>query len=203
MTNYTRTHVYSLTATHCSACNRPLVDGTSIEKSMGPICRGKYGYEDAYPISNDVAADLITLLKCLNDSTLADRSIEAVVADDSRRAVNVLNHAVAIWAHEGTNEADTAICLEAMKVMGYAALADKIGSRLADVEIKVMGDRIILITPYNPDFVVAIKGVKGRRWDKETKVWTVPTSGKAGAWKAIQKHYNGLIGNGPKGMFRI
>ena len=32
-------------ATHCAACGRPLVDATSVETGMGPVCRERYGYD--------------------------------------------------------------------------------------------------------------------------------------------------------------
>lgn len=201
--NYTNSPVFDLTATHCSACGRPLVDGTSIEKSMGPVCRGKYGYEDAYPIDDTTAQAIIGILKGLGDTSVADKVLEAVLADDSRKAVNVLNHAVAIWAKEGTNSEDTAICLEAMKSMGYVKLADRIGSRMADVEIEVEDGLLVLNTPFDPAFVSAIKGVKGRRWNQDKKVWTVPASEKVAVWSALKDAYAGSLGIGPKGMFRI
>jgi len=33
--HYTHSQVFKLIPTHCTVCNRPLVDGTSIEHGMG------------------------------------------------------------------------------------------------------------------------------------------------------------------------
>lgn len=33
-------------ATHCFACRRPLRDSMSVEIGMGPVCRGKAGYDE-------------------------------------------------------------------------------------------------------------------------------------------------------------
>jgi len=201
--DYTKSAVFTLNPTHCSCCNRPLTDGTSVEFGIGPVCRGKYGYEDAYPITEETAKKVIAIVKGLADTKLADKVIAPVLGDDSRRAVNVLNHAVAVWAHEGSHEDDTKACLEAMKVLGYEKLADQIGGRLADVEITVEEGRLVLDTPFNMEFVNAIKSVRGRRWDQDKKVWTVPASEKDAVWSALKQSYKGLMGNGPKGIFRI
>jgi len=34
-----------LVATHCCACNRPLVDAKSVELGIGPVCRKKHGFD--------------------------------------------------------------------------------------------------------------------------------------------------------------
>jgi hypothetical protein len=205
MTNgdYTKSAVFTLNPTHCSCCNRPLTDGTSVEFGIGPVCRGKYGYEDAYEIDDETAKKVIAIVKGLADTKLADKVIAPVLGDDSRRAVNVLNHAVAVWAHEGSHEDDTKACLEAMKAMGYETLSDKIGGRLAEVEIGIEDGMVLLDTPFDTDFIEAIKSVTGRRWDKENKVWKVPVSQKSEAWEALKSAYAGKLGHGPKGMFRI
>jgi|AntRauTorcE11897_2_1112592.scaffolds.fasta_scaffold00044_53 hypothetical protein len=205
MTNgdYTQSAAYKLNPTHCSCCNRPLVDGTSVEFGIGPVCRGKYGYEDAYEIDDETAQKVTAILQNLSDTALADKAMNAVLKDDSRKAVNVLNHAVAFWAHEGTHLEDTTMCLEAMKAMGYETLSDKIGGRLAEVEITVEDGMVLLDTPFDTDFIEAIKSVTGRRWDKENKVWKVPVSQKSEAWEALKSAYAGKLGHGPKGMFRI
>ena len=44
------------------------------------------------------------------------------------------------------------------------------------------GKEITLETPYNPALVDAIREIAGRRWDKDAKVWTVPSS----AMKAVE-----------------
>lgn len=200
---YTDSPAFALNPTHCSACGRPLVDATSVEFSIGPVCRKKYKYEDAYPIDEKTSAKVVAILQNLSNVDVADKAMNAVLADDSRRANNVLNRAVAVLAKEDREHKDITFALEAMKTMGYTELADQIAGRLADVEVTVENGRIIFDTPFEPDFIEAIKGIKGRRWDKERKVWTVPVSQKAEAWEALQSAYEGLLGHGPKGMFRI
>lgn len=201
--SYTDSPVFKLNPTHCSACNRPLTDGTSVQQGIGPVCRKKYQYEDAYPISEKTAGTVVATLQNLKDTEVANRAMEAVRNDDSRRAVNVLNHAVAIWSYNDRENADITFCLLAMRQMGYDVLADKIGGRLADVAVIIENERVLFDTPYDEDFIAAIKSIKGRRWDNDRKVWTVPVGKKAEAWEALQEAYGGLLGHGPKGMFRI
>lgn len=198
---YTDSAAFKFNPTHCSACNRPLVDATSVQFGIGPICRKKYHYEDAYPIDSGTSSSLVALLQNLSDTDVVDGVIKAVLEDDSRTAVNILNRAVAVWARE--DEPEVHVAIAAMKMMGYDVLADKVATRLADIEISIEEGRILLNTPFDPDFLARIKAVEGRRWDKERKVWTVPVSQKAAAWEALQAAYEGCVAHGPKGMFRI
>lgn len=50
-------------ATHCCACGKELLDATSVETGMGPVCRKKYGYnadvdENARVEANKIVHDL-------------------------------------------------------------------------------------------------------------------------------------------------
>jgi len=42
-------------ATTCCVCGADLVDATSIEFGIGPVCRKKYDYEDAYAVTDETA----------------------------------------------------------------------------------------------------------------------------------------------------
>lgn len=44
-------------------------------------------------------------------------------------------------------------------------------------------------TPYNADFVTAVKGVDGRRWDGYDKCWTVPGESRQSVIDLIRQHY--------------
>ena len=46
-----------------------------------------------------------------------------------------------------------------------------------------------MATPYDPDFVDAVKNIPGRRWDPVTKEWSVPASKADRARALLQKHY--------------
>ena len=204
---------FVLVASHCSACGRMLTDASSIEFGIGPVCRRKHGYEDAPAIEDPTPATAI--LETLTEGVVRDAAIEAVQGKDSRKAAKVLNLALAVWRHakrlNATEDFDVnaRIACEALKVLGYGTLAEKVLETFAEPEktpevfISEVGGRLSLKTPYNPEFVEAVRDIKGRKWDRESRVWTVPSSQKRAAWKALRAHYEGLVAEGPKGMFII
>lgn len=51
-------------ATHCAACNRPLVDAVSVEIGMGPDCREKHGYSDGPIEAREQANAAIHAIAC-------------------------------------------------------------------------------------------------------------------------------------------
>jgi len=46
---YENSAACKIMATNCCACGKPLVDAKSVETGMGPVCRGKYGYNADVP----------------------------------------------------------------------------------------------------------------------------------------------------------
>ncbi len=59
------------------------------------------------------------------------------------------------------------------------------------VRITEAAGRLAVETPYNERFVLAVRGIEGRRWNAATKVWTVPASARPALWTAIKAHYAG------------
>ncbi len=47
--SYEEAPATKMLATHCIFCSRPLLDASSVEAGIGPICRGKVGYNDPVP----------------------------------------------------------------------------------------------------------------------------------------------------------
>lgn len=205
MTTQNRTGIrYKLNPSHCSCCSRPLEDPTSVEFGIGPVCRAKYNYEDAYPIDMATSQKLVTLLKGMGATDVADEATTYVIKDDSRMAARTLNIALAVWRKQNTNREDAVIAIEALTLMGYTLLAGKIGKKLAEVIIEVTEDkRLALTTPYSEAFVAAVRNIQGRKWDGDNKVWTVPTKAKQAVWEALKASYPGSLGHGPQGMFLV
>jgi hypothetical protein len=56
-------------------------------------------------------------------------------------------------------------------------------------EIVTEGDRIVIRTPYNPEFVKKIKEIKGRHWDPERRVWTIPQKSELRARKLVHQFF--------------
>ena len=182
MTNsngYENAPATKLLATFCACCSRPLVDAVSVETGIGPICRDKLGFE-------------------------------AGIEDGARIEANVLVHRIASKRYGNEVEADAA----KLRELGFEDLATKIVERLekaakrADkITITVEGDTMILVTPYKrsraKEMVAALRGVNGRRWDRDLNANTFPTTSKRGVWDFLKEFFPGQLGTGPKGVFEI
>lgn len=185
-------------ATRCAACGRPLRDATSVEAGMGPVCREKYDYEDALPVTDKVLGRVHAALLGVDDSSLRSKVKVAVNKDDSRRAANVLIHHIAI--HQKDPAAMPAI--RVIKALGYDALADRIEDRLKPkIEVKKVDDRIIVDSPYSEEYVEAVKRISGRKFDWDDKTWSVPVDKKRELWEALREGFEGELALGPKGPF--
>lgn len=189
-------------ATRCAACGRKLVDATSVEASLGPICREQYYYEDALPITPQVLGRVTAALLGVEDPEVREKVGEAVQAGDSRRAANLLVYHIALL------QKDPAAfpMIRAIKALGYEALADRIEERLS-VKITLTLDEdsgeLTIKTPYHPAFVAAIKTVKGRKFDVDDKSWSVPYTARKAVWAALQAAFPGEDAVGPQGPFTI
>lgn len=201
--SYTNSPVYDLNPTHCSVCGRPLVDAVSLEHAMGPICRKKYGYEQQVDLSVEQARAAIHLLSDLQNKTVFDKASNAILAEDSRKASNILNLAIAVLFRKDKGHPDLAISLKALHEMGYVRLAERLSERLVSVKIEEKGGYVVLNTPYDEGFIALVRAIEGRRWDSEQKAWKVPVGQKKAVWDALQSAYSGHMANGPKGVFQI
>ncbi len=186
-------------ASRCCVCGRELLDATSIEFGIGPVCRKKYRYEDAYPVAPDTA---FAVSVYLTDGPIPEPRVIAVVeachADDSRRAANVLVHVAS------TESAEAAVAAtHALRLLGYTDLADKVQDRLCAVKISEQGGYLAVQTPWNPAFVSAVRGIAGRRWDGDNKVNLIPVAQKRALYDVLVKTFPGAQGVGPKGPFTI
>ena len=45
---------------------------------------------------------------------------------------------------------------------------------MCNIKVTIKDGRASVFTPFNRDFVAAIRNVGGRKWDGESKCWTVP-----------------------------
>jgi len=182
-----------LLATNCACCGRPLVDATSVETGVGPDCRRKYGYDDAQG-----PPDWLAAVEALNPRLVPNlfgsgRSATAEWGVDARAVSNLLTHRFAL----ATDPAEKGALVAAIGFLGFTKLATKLAeSALGKVEVLPAGDRLAVKTPYRADFVAALKAARiGARWDRETKVWTVPVDqrARAGLWGALRAHFAGAL----------
>lgn len=161
-------------ATHCAICARPLVDSVSVEIGMGPDCRRKHGY-DITGIDNEARVS-------------ANKIINAIACGDDGRF--------------GT---DLAALVRTLRALGFVALADVLVKRKAAVRLvdDVLTSTVEVHSKYNESFVNELRAINGRRWNKEGKFWTVPTSEKPALWAAMKRTYPNQLGFGCKGEFII
>lgn len=197
--SYTESITFKDLPCFCSVCGRPLDDATSREFGIGPHCRKSANYDDAYPISDILAGDLATILDPMNDVGVRDRALEAIYNDDSRRAANVLNHALCVWRKANPNTGDVVLALRALHCMGYETLADTVAKRTAKVLTARVKGRIVLKTPYSPDLVDALKAIPGSRFHKAKKAWSFPEAHRMKGWKALREAFPGHLSVTNKG----
>jgi hypothetical protein len=186
-------------AVRCCVCGLELTDAVSIEKGIGPVCRKKYRYEDAYPVSREIA---LAVSVYLTDSAVPEGAaltvIDAAHRDDSRKAANVL---VLVASTEGKDAAVTAT--HALRLLGYSDLADKVQKRLCSVWISEADGVLTVKTAWNPAFVAAVRNIAGRRWDGKNKVNLIPVAQKMALYNALKATFPGAQGIGPKGPFAL
>jgi hypothetical protein len=121
------------------------------------------------------------------------------VSEPVRKAVNGLVFKVAA----NPQSLDSLAKIETIRGLGFTVLADRLESRIATVRVLMVEGRVRLVTPYNADFVDAIRQIKGRKWHKAEKVWSFPVSARPALWKALRLHFDGSLALGPKGPFAI
>lgn len=188
-------------ATHCAACGRELVDSTSVEQGMGPHCRKNY-YNDAPDVTEEIKVRVKEVIDGIDNEDIRQRVQDAVNEEHSRKAGNILVHYVA--HHQTTEESFPAI--RVLKALKFDKLAKRIEDRLGpDIEISVSEDRLVVKTPYHEKYVADIKTVPGRRYDPETKSWSIPRNptSKLRLWAILLKNFEGCLAIGPKGPFTV
>lgn len=43
-----------------------------------------------------------------------------------------------------------------------------------DIKIHKIGREALLFTPYNAEFIAAVKNIGGAHWDREHRAWSIP-----------------------------
>lgn len=190
----------TLVATHCACCGRPLKDATSVDFGVGPICRGKYLYEDALPVTEEILDATRRIVEQELDSEIRGYVWNRLVNDDSRAAANQLVKFIAVHQKDSVSMP----ALRILKLMGYTELVTRVEKRIkAAILITIEDDVVTIESPYNRDFVNAIRNIKGRRYNREDHTNSVPVSQKRALWTAMLTHFEGSLGKGPKGPFVI
>lgn len=191
--------MWTKVATTCCVCGISLTDSTSIEFGIGPVCRKKYRYQDAYPISAEQVVELSVWASQLPDE-LMGAVTAAAVANDSRKCANLLVYYAS--AEQGMEAVKAA---RAMRILGYKDLADRIEKRLVGVHLEKDGNGTVAVaTPYSPDFVSGIRPIRDEAtWDRENKRWLFRDRPEVAdvLSRVLSSAFGGMTAIGPCGPF--
>jgi hypothetical protein len=132
--SYVNAPATKMLASHCAVCGRPLCDATSVELGIGPICRGKHGYDQAdSDIDPTQALAVITALAATLDPEVASDIIDGRVCD-ARTAANRVVYRIALDQRKCPA---TTRMIDALRALGFTSLADRIEKRLGEPKPKV------------------------------------------------------------------
>lgn len=103
-----------------------------------------------------------------------------------------------------------------LKELGFLLMADRISERLAQkpkketqedqpqiVKVEVVDQELRVSTPFSWESVKAWRNIKGRKWDGQSKVNTVPLDQKPAVYALLKAHFEGVPAEGPNGEFII
>lgn len=195
-------------ATTCCVCCRPLVDADSVDLGIGPICRKKYmkpepGFEDS-----------AIAFAVLAQSKLPGGILEKVAsAATAREQANMLVY----WASANIDDPEKVLSIApALRLLGYSKLADKLVADRSPIQIRLDGMAYVVTTPYSGLFnsllrnrrAVYLRDPRGsilrdRNGKPKFAGWSVPVSERRNLWNALTLVFPGILGNGPKGHFRV
>lgn len=196
--SYLASPAVALLASQCACCARDLVDATSIETGIGPVCREKHGYGTA-----EGPCDMAAALVAIGSTIPVD---EVAAWGDAHRAANALVYRIAVDQRGAAVEAWT----RAIGLLGYTTLAERIAVRLygrrgaedrvahrPTIEVRTIDGILAVTSPYSAEGVAALRGVPGRRWDGQRNVF--PASSLPALLWALRVGYAGHEATLPDG----
>ncbi len=189
-----------LLATHCACCGRALVDAKSVETGVGPECRKRHGYATAEGCPDWVVALSALASAAEADARLGEAAYKVVgMMDDTRKAANLVMHRIAA-AQSGPGVGHL---VTALRALGFRKMAERTADRLGSVlvEVDTATGALAVFAPYSEEFTAAMRGVPGRRWDREAKANVVPASSRSQLWGALRGVLRpGTLVVGPKAI---
>ena len=181
--SYENAPATKLLATDCICCGRPLVDATSVELGIGPVCRTKYGFDEEITDATRVKANALVY------------------------------QAAALASAPGNNTPEILKIAEDLKALGLAILSAKIQERFVAIRLVDGESFVGVFTPYDPGFVNALKSAipwEGRRWygrrdgaAKEDQCWRVKQQYKRELLGVLAQTFPGQAAVGGKGVFVV
>lgn len=179
-------------ATHCCACGRPLLDATSVELGIGPVCRDKYGFGSPIDESARQEANQLVAWAAIWAQEGATAKVIAIADQIESLGLNVLAGKIRErFVTIRLEEKDGWIGVFTPYVEGFARTFHRCvpdtGRNAAGEEIKVKAKCL---------------HKEGRRKGK-FKCYAVRRGWARGVLKALATTWPGQYAVGPKGVFKI
>lgn len=187
-----------LLATHCCLCGHPLVDVTSVEAGIGPICREKVaGCREAGPA--DLPA-VWNLLDEIGDAGLIERTRPH--RDDPERLAHTILHYVSLCTGRQIDDPKVLAAACAIRACGYDRLAsilldaccNRTGLLPGGVVLTVERDGYSVQAPYCEAALPAWRAIRYGQFDRGKKANRVRLEDKQALWGLLRRHYGGYVG---------
>lgn len=111
------------------------------------------------------------------------------VTEENRSEANRLIYLVA----DAPTKISAFDAAEGLRKLGFAKLANVIVDASVSVTMTREGDTLKIVSPYSEHSVACLKSVRGRRWDRESKVNTFPYGSKDQLWGALKRAFPGAL----------
>lgn len=152
MSDYERAVATQIMATHCCFCGRPLVDAESVQRGIGPICKGKYAIGD---ITDDSLKEALGVVAA-NEAHLGGDLVGKIIGlrhdggkDAGRQIANLVIY------HASARRAESLFvlkCAEVLDAVGYETAGTQLRKNYARISIVENDGRLEIYTPYKQSF---------------------------------------------------
>jgi hypothetical protein len=182
----------------CAHCGQPLTDSVSIERGIGPVCSKKGYLED--PKDADEIQAMIDLAEYPD-------LVEFLTENYKPQGVRgLMNGLVKICSLNRKHDCFSACC-EAIVSLGYDRLAATLRESIAVIAVTEPDNTHLKVWVKRSDFTWAwyndIKVIPGFRRGRGGCFFPKTETARKALWRAMRKHFEGLILKTPRGAFKI
>lgn len=152
-----------LMATHCCFCRKPLRDAESVQRGIGPICKGKYAVGEITEESLKAGLGVVAV----HETTLGSDLVEKIITlrhsggkDSGRQIANLVIY------HASARRAESAFvlrCADVLEAVGYGVAAERLRTNYARIQIILNDGRLDIYTPYSTGYNEACRDFPSKR----------------------------------------
>lgn len=184
-------------ASNCCFCGRELRDAESVQRGIGPICKGKYAIGDITAEGLKAAMGVVAFSEFDLGSDLVAKILERRHAggkDAGRQIANLVIY------HASARRAEPLFvlkCAEVLDAVGYGIAGTQLRKNYARIRIVRDGDRLEVFAPYKDNFTTALRDFSGKRPVYDTTKVTRTGSPKFKCWSIREDDLDlmgGLLG---------